>query len=142
MGFVPQSGNVTVDSETKTKAPISYEKFELEIDTEFLEVCEQLQKHGITEEIVTEKDEEGETKIVSTTDSVSLTQLLVAGLNTFNYTGAVAKAKDRFNNSPVKTESNLSKMLKALIENPDATKEQIEGSKTMLAQLESRMKTT
>ena len=140
MGFSKQSGNVTVDSETKTKAPVDYEKFELEIDTSFLEVCEEFQKHGITEEILTEKDDEGEATIVPTTKSISLTQLLVAGLNTFNYTGAVAKAKDRFNNSPVKTESNLSKMLKALIENPDATREQVEGSKAMLAQLESRMK--
>ena len=135
--FTTQTGNVTVDLDNKStpKVEISYRKFEVEPTTSLVEVMEAFGKEGITEEVTTEKNEDGEVVIKSGT--ISLTQLLADGFNRFSYTQAVSKAKERFNNSPEKTDSNMSKLLQAVIDNPETTDERRKKAQQMLSVLQA-----
>ena len=141
MGFSAETGKVTVDSENKNtpKSDITYRKFNVTSDTSLVEVMESLGKEGIPEEVTIklggdgepELDKDGEKSLTGT----SLTQLLADGFNRYSYTQAVSKAKEAFNNSPEKTDSNMAKVLKAIIENSETTPDRRKKAEGMLALL-------
>lgn len=133
MGFSTQTGKVTVDStdsKNPVKVEITYRKIEMDEETDLVTLMDSLQKEGIPEE--TSWDGEGENRAPK---GPSQTSLLADGFNRLQYILAVAKAKERFNNSPAKSESNMAKILQNVLENPDASADQKARAQKMLALL-------
>jgi len=130
MGFSSETGKVTVDSDNKAtpKSEISYQRYKVTAESSLAEVMEDLLKEGITEEVQTE-EVDGELVIVG----MSLAQLLGDAFTRFSYNTAVAKAKERFNNSPSKSFANLARIFQSVLDNPEATADQKAKAKAGLA---------
>ena len=128
-GIQTVKGSVTVDAESKTKRDISYPAFVVDDDKypEFADLADTLLKQGVLENVNFTGEGDKRKK-----EGISLVELLMEGFKRYNYTVAVAKEKERFNNSPAKVESSLAKELKALAENPDATDAQRGRARQML----------
>lgn len=135
-GFRTLTGKVTVSAkdEPKVEAEISYPAFVV-VDNQypdFSDLAATLLSNGVVENFTPLTDEQKKQDVAK---PISLTELLIEGFKRYSYTVAVGKAKERHNNSPAKTESTMAKELRALSENPDATEEQRERAKKMLAML-------
>ena len=156
MGFSTKTGTVTVDADSKTTREISYRKFDVEPTTSLVEVMEAIQGETfpvwdgdknsvgfvkVTEEITLAFDKEGKAILdkddVQQLSGISLTQLLADAIGRFCYTSAVSIAKGKFNNSPEKTDSNMTKLLQAIIDNPETAPDRKKKAQAMLSVLQT-----